>query len=117
MTSVKSQVAVVCSWHRDPDIRQLERSFPTPQTSSIYAFLFVAAVIQREVTLGDLKSGPQGQLYASLPLGGISLADGDVQQAFNTGDPIKREQRLFVRMPDGVPGESREVRVQLLKIV
>ena len=30
----------------------------------------------------------------------------------------KREQPLFVRMPpDGVPGESREVRVQLLKTV
>ena len=48
--------------------------------------LFVAAVLQREVTLGDLKSAflqsdkdsewPQGQLYASLPSGGIPLADG-----------------------------------------
>ena len=71
-----------CRWcvlgHRDPDIRQLERSSPTPQTSSIYTLLFVAAVLQREVTLGDLKSAfmqsdkdlserPQGQLYASLP--------------------------------------------------
>ena len=49
-----------CRWcvlgHRDPDIRQLERSSPTPQTSSIYTFLFVAAVLQREVTLCDLKS-------------------------------------------------------------
>ena len=37
-----------CRWcvlgHRDPDIRQLERSSPTPQTSSICAFLFVAAL-------------------------------------------------------------------------
>ena len=67
-------------------IRQLERSSPTPQTSSIYTFLFVAAVLQREVTLGDLKSAcketkdvserSQGQLYASLPPGGIPLADG-----------------------------------------
>ena len=80
-----------CRWcvlgHREPDIRQLERSSPTPQTSSIYTFLFVAAVLQREVTLGDLKSAfvqsdkdlserPQGQLYASLPHGGIPLADG-----------------------------------------
>ena len=80
-----------CRWcvlgHRDPDIRQLERSSPTPQTSSIYTFLFVAAVLQREVTLGDLKSAfmqsdkdvserSQGQLYASLPPGGIPLADG-----------------------------------------
>ena len=73
--------------HRDPDIRQLERSSPTPQTSSIYTFLFVAAVLQREVTLGDLKSAfmqndkdlserPQGQLYGSLLPGGIPLADG-----------------------------------------
>ena len=80
-----------CRWcvlgHRDPDIRQLERSSPTPQTSSIYTFLFVAAVLQREVTLGDLKSAfmqsdrdvserSQGHLYASLPPGGIPLADG-----------------------------------------
>ena len=36
----------------------------------------------------------------------------------NTGDPIKREQPLFVRMPpDGVPGEYREDWVQLLKTV
>ena len=44
-----------------------------------HTFLFVAAVLQREVTLGDLKSAfmqsdkdlserPQSQLYASLPL-------------------------------------------------
>ena len=43
-----------CRWcvlgHRDPDIRQLERSSPTPQTSSMYTFLFVAAVLQRRVT-------------------------------------------------------------------
>ena len=46
------------------------------------------------------------------------LQFGDVQQAFNTGDPIKREQPLFVRMPpDGVPGEPRDVWVQLLKTV
>ena len=76
-----------CRWcvlgHRDPDIRQLERSSPTPQTSSIFTFLFVAAVLQREVTLGDLKSAfmqsdkdLSGQLHASNPLGGIPLADG-----------------------------------------
>ena len=80
-----------CQWcvlgHRDPDIRHLERSSPTPQTSSIYTFLFVAAVLQREVTQGDLKSAfmqsnedvsnqPKGKLYASLPPGGIPLPDG-----------------------------------------
>ena len=49
---------------------------------------------------------------------GHKLQFGDVQQALNIGDPIKREQPLFVRMPpDGVPGESREVWVQLLKTV
>ena len=49
---------------------------------------------------------------------GHKLQFGDVQQAFDTGDPIKREQPLFVRMPpDGVPGVSREVWVQLLKTV
>ena len=49
---------------------------------------------------------------------GHKLQFGDVQQAFNTGEPIKREQPLFVRMPpDGVPGESRDVWVQLLETV
>ena len=44
---------------------------------------------------------------------GHKLQFGDVQQAFNTGDPI---QPLFVRMPpDGLPGESRAVWVKLLK--
>ena len=39
-------------------------------------------------------------------------------QAFNTGDPIKRKQPLFVRMPtDGVPRDSRGVWVHLLKTV
>ena len=38
--------------HRDPDIRHRERFSRTPQTYSIYTFLFVAAVLQREVTLG-----------------------------------------------------------------
>ena len=80
-----------CRWcvlgHRDPDIRHLERSSPTPRTSSIYTFLFVAAVLQREATLGDLKLAfmqcdedvsdrPKGKSYASLPPGGIPLPDG-----------------------------------------
>ena len=48
---------------------------------------------------------------------GHKLQFGDVQQAFNTGDPINRGQPLFIRMPhDGVPGEPR-VSVQLLKTV
>ena len=46
---------------------------------------------------------------------GHKLQFGDVQRAFNTGDSIKRKQPLFVRMPpDGVPGESRGVWVQVL---
>ena len=48
---------------------------------------------------------------------GHKLQFGDAQQAFNTGDPIKRKEPLFVRMPPGgVPGEPRGVWVQLLKM-
>ena len=77
-----------CRWcvlgHRDAEIRQLERSSRT-QTSSIFTFLFVAAVLQGEVTPKsafmqsekDLSERPQGQLYASLCPGGIPLADGN----------------------------------------
>ena len=47
---------------------------------------------------------------------GHKLQFGDVQEAFNTGDQIKRGRPLFVRMPpDGVPDEPRDVWVQLLK--
>ena len=49
---------------------------------------------------------------------GHKLQFGDVRQGFNTGDPIKREEPLFVRIPpDGVLDESRDVWVQLLKTV
>ena len=49
---------------------------------------------------------------------GHKLQFGNVQQAFNTGDPIKRKEPLFVRMPpEGVPGEPSGVLVQLLKTV
>ena len=49
---------------------------------------------------------------------GHKLQFGDVQQTFNTGDPIKRKEPHFVRMPPaGVPGESRGVWMQLLKTV
>ena len=49
---------------------------------------------------------------------GHKLQFGDEKEAFNTGDPIKRKEPLFVRMPpDGVPGKSRGVWVQLLKTV
>ena len=38
---------------------------------------------------------------------GHKLKFGDVQQAFNPGEPIKRKEPLFVRMPpDGFSGES-----------
>jgi hypothetical protein len=83
--------AAKCRWcvlgHRDPDIMELERSSPTPQTSSIHTFLLVAASLQREVTLGDCKTAfmqsttdhgnrPNGKLYAALPPGGIPREDG-----------------------------------------
>ena len=49
---------------------------------------------------------------------GHKLQSGDVQQAFNTGDPIKREQPLFVPVPpDDVPSESLDVWAQLLRTV
>ena len=49
---------------------------------------------------------------------GHNLQFGDVQQAFNNGDPIKRKEPLLVRMrPDGGPGESPRVWVQLVKTV
>ena len=49
---------------------------------------------------------------------GHKLQFVDVQQAFNTGEPIKRGQPLFVRMPPGgIPGDSNEVWVQVLKTV
>ena len=49
---------------------------------------------------------------------GHKLHFGDVQRAFNTGDPIKRKEPLFVRIPpDEVPGKSRGVWVQVLKTV
>ena len=49
---------------------------------------------------------------------GHKLQFGYVQQESDTGDLIKRGQPLFVRMPpDGVPGESGEVWVQLFKKV
>ena len=41
---------------------------------------------------------------------GHKLQFGDVQEAFNTGDPTKKQQRLFGHIPpDGVPGEPRDV--------
>ena len=47
-----------------------------------------------------------------------SYISGTCSKRFNTGDLIKREQPLFVGMPPyGVPYESHEVWVQLLKTV
>ena len=65
---------------------ELARSAPTPQTS-IYAFLFLAACTQKELSLGVLKTAfmqsgkeegerPKGKLYAGMPPGGIPLANG-----------------------------------------
>ena len=72
--------------HRDPDTRQLKRSSPTPQTSSICTFLFITAGLHWEVALGDLTSAfmqsdedladrPKCKLHASPLTGGIPLAD------------------------------------------
>ena len=61
---------------------------------------------------------PEEPVLQSVCSHGHKLQLGDVQQAFIIGDPISRGQPLFVRMPpDGIPGESREVWVQLLKTV
>ena len=59
--------------------------------------------------LQTLTSLTSSHILRHLPCShGHKLQLGDVQQAFNTGDPNKRKEPLFVRMrPDGVPGESR----------
>ena len=57
-------------------------------------------------------------VFQSVCSHGHKLQFGYVQQDWMTGDLIKRNQPLFVRMPpDGIPGESREVWVQLFKKV
>jgi hypothetical protein len=75
--------------HHDPDLFELRRHSPTPQTSSINSFLQVAACLQRKVGIADAKTAfmqtsteiskqqrPKGALYAEIPPGGIPLADG-----------------------------------------
>ena len=73
--------------HLDPDIMELERAAPTPQTVSIYTFLLASASLQREACLGDCSTAfmqsdkahgnrPKGKLYAQLPPGGIILEGG-----------------------------------------
>ena len=73
-----SEPSAKCRWcvlgFRDPDLLELQRAAPTPPT--INNFLLVAASLQREVSLGDLKSAfmqsdtshgsrPKGKIYAS----------------------------------------------------
>ena len=78
----------------DPDLLDIESHSPTPARDGFMTVL------------------------QSVCSHGHKLQFEDLQQAFDTGVPLKRGQPLFVRMPpDGVPGESREVWVQLLKTV
>ena len=88
--------------HRDPDILELDRAAPTPQTSSIYTALLVAASLQHRLTLGDLKTAfmqserahgdrPKGKLYASVPPGGIPLPDGTWQLLLAMVEAIGRD--------------------------
>ena len=60
----------------DPDLLQTESHFPTLTRED---FMTVVQAVRSH---------------------GHRLQFRDVQQAFNTGDPIKREQLLFVRMPE-----------------
>ena len=73
--------------HLDPDLLELERAAPTPQTVSIMTFLLVSASLQRPVILGDCSTAfmqsdkihgerKKGKLYSKLPPGGIPLEDG-----------------------------------------
>ena len=90
----RAQARLIVKGFTDPDLLDIESLSPT---------------LVREGFMTVLQS---------VCSNGHKLQFGDVQQAFSTGDPIKGEQPLFVRMPpDGVPGESHKVRVQLLKTV
>ena len=88
----RAKAGLIIKGFTDPDLLDIESHSPT---------------LSREGFLTVLQS---------VCSHGHKLQFGDVQQAFNTGDPIKREQPLFVSVPpDG--GEPREVWVQLLKTV
>ena len=93
-SGLRAKVRLITKGFTDPDLLDIESHSPS---------------LTREGFMTVLQS-----VYSH----GHKLQFGDVQQAFNTGDPIKRKQPLFVRMPpDGVPGEFRGVWVQLLKTV
>ena len=88
----RAKARLIIEGFTDPDLLAIESHSPTPPRGGFMTVL------------------------QSVCSHGHTLHFGDVQQAFQTGDPIKREQPFFVRMPhDGVPGESRGVWVQLLK--
>ena len=90
----RAKARLIIKGFTDPDLLDTESHFPTLTREGF------VTVLQYVCSRGD------------------KLQLGHVQQAFNTGDPIKRRQPLFVRMPpDGVPGEPRGVWVQLLKTV
>ena len=69
-----------CRWcvlgHRGQGILELERAAPTPQTTSINVFLLVAACLQRELTLGDLKTAflQSAQKHGDRPKGNYTLS-------------------------------------------
>ena len=57
-------------------LRLLQRSSPAPQTSAKNTFLFIAAVLQREVSLGDLPSAfmQSDEDLANRPIGKFSAS-------------------------------------------
>ena len=82
----RAKARLIIKGFTDPDLLDIESQSPTLTHESFMAVL------------------------QSVCSHGHKLQFGDVQQAFNTGDPIKRKEPLFVRMPpNGVPGEPRGV--------
>ena len=87
----RAKARLIINGFTDPDLLDIESHFPTLTQEGFMTVL------------------------QSVCSHGHKLQFGDVQQ---TGDPIKRKEPLFVRMPlDGVPGEPRGVWVQLFKTV
>ena len=92
--SVRAKARLIIKGFADPDLPDIESHSPTLTPEGFMTVL------------------------QSVCSHGHKLQFGDVQQACNTGDPIKRKQPLFVRMPpDGLPGEPRGAWVQLPKTV
>ena len=78
----RANARLIIKGFTDPDLLDIESHSPTLAREGFMTFL------------------------QSMCSHGHKLQFGNVQQAFTTGDPIKREQPLFVRMPpDGVPSD------------